>query len=620
MYSGSKEHASVEQGVAMEFFYLILLLGLVLGISILLYQLIQLRKKSLVILQEKNAHEQKLQEEQSRFDTLFVDTHIGMAILDLKGQFLRVNQPVKNLFGFTEEELLNLNYFDLISKNSAPDLNMHLSKLIAKQLKTYHTELKCLTKSGRSLWVMTTFTLIKNHNDQPKYFIMQIHDITLQKKAEEKLRHMAFHDTVTGLANRNAFEKFVTHNLVAARRHSQGFALLFLDLDRFKTINDTIGHEAGDTLLQIIAERLRNTVRDTDLVARLGGDEFIIVVTDIARSESAAVVAQKILDSVQRPIILKGQEIYITTSVGISLFPHDGQNIQTLMKNADLSLYRAKEHGRNNYEFYTLEMTSKAQEKLALQNTLGQALSKNEFTLHYQAKMNFKSRHITGVEAFLRWNNDQYGRVPIDEIINLAEETGLIIPLSQWINEAACKQLQKWHELGHSNLTISVNCSSRQLKHPAFLKELIEALEKSKIAPKFFEIEIKESAIMQDTEMALQMLYRLKEAGINIAIDDFGTGYWSLNNLKRLSVDRIKIDKSFIKNLTLDESSATITKAMIAMANKLKIVSVAEGVETKAQYEFLEREGCTEIQGYYLSKPLPADAMTKFLCEPSSVV
>ena len=334
------------------------------------------------------------------------------------------------------------------------------------------------------------------------------------------------------------------------------------------------------------------------------------------RTESVALIAQKILDTVIQAIIIKGQEIYITTSVGISLYPYDGQDMQTLMKNADLSLYRSKEHGRNNYQFYTAEMTGKAQERMALQNALGHALVKSEFILNYQPKMELATRAITGIEALLRWNNKEYGMIMPDQIIELAEETGLIIPVSDWILETACRQLKYWRENGYSSLSVAVNCSIRQFKQTTFADEVFNTITHVGIPANLLEIEVTEKIIMEDPENTLRMLYALKDLGVQIVIDDFGTGYWSLNNLRRLSVDKIKIDKSFIKQVATDETSASIISAIIAMVNKLGIKSVAEGVETKEQYDFLMREGCGEIQGYYVTQPLSDDAMTRFLKHP----
>lgn len=583
---------------------------------ILLQQTLNERKIAINNELEKRSIEIELQEQRTRFESIFDHTNVGIALLSLDGRVLRTNKSLCELLGYSEADMLSINFYYLIHPNDVNNLQINIQQLIDNKIKFYQSEQQCFRKNGETLWIMLTLSFIHNTINKPLYFILQVQNITLQKRAEERLRHMAYHDPLTGLANRNKLEQFINHILAVAKRHQQGFAVLFLDLDRFKNINDTIGHEAGDVLLQIVAERLRNAIRSTDMVARLGGDEFVLLVTDVKKTESVAIIAQKILENVLKVIMIKGQEIYLTTSIGISLYPFDGQNLQSLMKNADLALYRAKEHGRNNYQFYTLEMTSKAQEKLSLQSALGHAVIKNEFILHYQPKMEIKTRRITGIEALLRWKNKDYGTITPDEIISLAEETGLIIPVSDWVLKTACKQLKIWQNMGLSSLTMAVNCTSRLFKQVTFVDDLLTVITREGIPAQSLEIEITESMIMQEPENMLRVLYALKDLGVKIVIDDFGTGYWSLSNLRRLSVDKIKIDKSFIKQVTVDETSAAIVSAIIAMANKLNVISIAEGVETKEQYVFLAKEGCAEIQGYYLTQPLADELMTRFLQHP----
>lgn len=554
--------------------------------------------------------------QQGFFDAVFNYSHAGIGILSLDGQLVKVNQTLCQQFGYSADTLLSMNFFHLIHPDDFASLQNQIQQLIDSQMKIYHSEHQCYRKDNESIWVSITISLVHNQENKPEFFVVQVQNITLQKKAEERLRHMAYHDPLTGLANRNKLEQFINQILAQSRRHQESFALLFIDLDRFKNINDTIGHEAGDLLLQIIADRLKGAIRNTDLVARLGGDEFVIVVTDVHKSESVAVIAHKILESVMQAVVVKGQELYITTSIGISLYPFDGQNMQTLMKNADLALYRAKEHGKNNYQFYTMEMTSNAQERMSLQNALAHALMKDEFLLNYQPMMELKSRKITSVEAFLRWKNKEFGLITPDEIIELAEETGLIIPVSEWILRTACKDLKRWHQLGFTSLTVSVNCSARQFKQANLTNEILHILTETGVSPQSLELEVTEKIIMSDPENILRSLYALKDLGVKIAIDDFGTGYWSLNNLRRLSVDKIKIDKIFIKQMINDETSSDIVSAIIAMVTKLGIKSVAEGVETRDQYEFLMHEGCSEIQGYYLTQPMPEESMALYLKHP----
>lgn len=566
--------------------------------------------------QERYGLEIKLREEKNRFEILFEASNAGIALLNLDGRLFRVNKAMCELLGYSATEMLAMNFYYLVHPGDLNDLQIRIQEMIDKKVNAYQSEQQCFRKNGEIVWTLSTLILIRDDLGKPIYFILQVHNISLQKQAEERLSHMAYHDPLTGLANRNKLEQFLHHILASSRRHQQEFALLFLDLDRFKNINDTIGHEAGDMLLQVIADRLRNNVRNTDMVARLGGDEFVLLITDVKKVESVAVIAQKVLESILKVVVIKGQEIYTTTSIGISLFPYDGQTMQILMKNADLALYRAKEHGRNNYQFYTSEMTGKAREKMSLQNALGHALAKNEFFLHYQPMLDLKTRRITGVEALLRWKNKEFGFITPDEIIALAEETGLIILVSEWIMKTACEQLKVWHDMGFSGLTLAINCSLRQFKQASFVKSVLSTVTDARLSPQYLEVEVTEKTILQDPETTLRALYSLKDLGVQVAIDDFGIGYWSLNNLRRLSVDKIKIDKSFIKQVTVDETSTTITRAIIAMVNKLGIKSIAEGVETREQYEFLAKEECTEIQGYYLTQPLSDEGMTRFLKHP----
>lgn len=597
--------------------YLILIF--IAGIFVLLLsqkQLLDAKKKTNELLYTQHFFKKKFLEQKNRFETIFHQSSIGIALLNSDGYFIKVNESFCLLFGYDSDELLKMSFYALFNGTEIGNVRIHVQGLLDNKIETYRAEQRCIRKNGETLWVSFTLYLTHNKKGKHRHFIFQTQDITLQKNAEERLRHMAYHDALTGLANRNKLEQFIDNMLATARRHQQGFALLFLDLDRFKNVNDTIGHEAGDRVLQIIGDRLIRSVRSNDIVARLGGDEFILLVTDVKSSNAVAVIAQKILNTVLKVMMINGHEIYITVSIGISVYPFDGENMQDLMKHADLALYRAKDHGYNNYQFYTNEMTNKAKQKMLLQNALGHALVKNEFLLNYQPKMNLSTRSITGIEAFIRWKNTKYKMITPREMINLAEETGLIIPVSEWVLKTACLQLKTWHALGLTSLTMAVNCSARQLKQVAFVTKLGNMIDENHLLPSMIELEVTETMIMQDIENMLRVLYSLKDLGIKITIDDFGTGYWSLSNLRRISVDKIKIDSSFIRQITLDESCAALTKAIIAMVNKLGLTSIAEGVETKEQYDFLAQEGCKEIQGYYLTKPLPEDAMTEFLKHP----
>jgi len=593
-----------------------ILISVLVGMSVLLWQLFPFIRQ--ILRSEKKLLEANLQikESESRFRSAFDHAAIGMALISLQGKFLRVNQSLCHILGYSEKELLTIDPSEIIHLEDIKNNKLFIDDMLEGKIKTYQLVQRYFHKNGETVWISISMSLVTATYNEPIYFIAQLQNITSEKKAEEQLRHLAYHDALTGSFNRNSLEQKMQEVLSNARRHENGFSIAFLDLDRFKNINDTIGHDAGDMLLQIVTQRLKNTVRNTDALARLGGDEFLIVLNELNKVDEITSVVRKIIANLQQKIIIKGHELYITTSIGISVYPYDGNDVQTLMKNADLALYRAKELGRNNYQFCTPEMTAKAQQKMARQNAIIHALAKNEFQLYFQPKLDLANQIISGVEALLRWHNPEYSNINAIEIIHLAEETGLIIALNEWVLKTACEQVTKWHNAGFLRLNLAVNLSARQFRQANFIESLMCVLEKTGFPPECLELEITETLIMQDPEYILNMLHLLKEKGICIAIDDFGTGYSSLDYLRRFSIDKIKIDPKFIRTITTDSASVSVISAMIAMANKLGIDTVAEGVETREQYEFLLRENCTEIQGYYLSQPVDADAMSKFLKNP----
>jgi diguanylate cyclase (GGDEF)-like protein len=427
------------------------------------------------------------------------------------------------------------------------------------------------------------------------------------------LAEMAYQDPLTGLANRHKFEEYVKELLAKASRYGGKFALIMIDLDHFKNINDTIGHDAGDYLLQIVAERLKGAVRDTDLIARLGGDEFALVISELRKLDEVVSIAKKILTALLAPILIKNHEFYVTTSIGISVYPDDGKELKKLLKNADLALYRAKEMGRNRYEFCTPEMMSRAHEKMIKHQALASAFSQEEFSIYYLPTLDLSQKKIVGVEALLRWNNNDYKSISTDEIISLSEETGLILPLGDWILNTACEQVKLWHDAGYSPLTLAINISPRQLMQPDFITSIMNIFQEKNFPPTCVELEITEKMVLKDPDNTLNILQALKAQGVQISIDDFGTGYSSLEYLKNCNINKIKIDRTLIQRIERDETSCAVISAIIAMAKKLNIKIVAEGVETKAQYDFLVREGCTEVQGYIVNTPLSSSDMKKFL-------
>lgn len=434
-----------------------------------------------------------------------------------------------------------------------------------------------------------------------------------RKQAAETIRHLAYHDSLTSLPNRMLFRDRFLHALALAHRKKEMLAMLFLDLDRFKKINDTLGHAAGDRLLQAVAERLKKTLREGDTIARLGGDEFMILLSGVKAVEDAAKVAEKILYAIRPSFRIDGHELHITTSIGISLYPYDGQDTDTLVKNADIALYRAKEYGRNNYQLYTAAMNARAFEQLALENSLRRALEREELFLMYQPLIDLKTRTISGLEALVRWQSPNGQIHPPDTFIPLAEDTGLIVPMGEWIFNTACRQIKLWQSQGLEIYPVAVNLSARQFQQQNLIGEISKALEEHQVEPQYLAIELTESTILKNADLAIDTLREFKLMGIQISIDDFGTGYSSLSYLKRFPVDALKIDRSFVNDCIENADDAAIVSAIISMAHSLKLQVVAEGVETGSQLEFLRTQNCDKMQGYLISPPMAASQFATFL-------
>lgn len=444
-------------------------------------------------------------------------------------------------------------------------------------------------------------------------------DISVRKDMEARLAHLANHDPLTGLPNRNLLADRLGQALISAARHGRAAGALFLDLDRFKVINDSLGHSAGDRLLKAVAERLQDGVREGDTVARLGGDEFVMILDDMAQPQDAALVAQKILESFVQPFHVEipeaggAQEFFFTTSIGISLYPSDGEDVDTLLKNADTAMYRAKERGGNSYQFFTPEMDLRARKRLSLESALRNALERREFVLHYQPQIDLATQNVIGAEALLRWNHPEQGLIAPADFIPLLEETGLIVPVGEWVLREACAQATAWRQAGLPPLRMAVNLSARQLRHERFADTVATALADTGMDPDGLELEITESAVMQQVEACLETLRQIHALGVQISMDDFGTGYSSLSHLKLLPIDTVKIDRSFVRDIPADENDAAIVQAIIVLAHTLRLNVIAEGVETQEQLEFLRAHSCDAMQGYLFSRPLPADEITSLL-------
>jgi diguanylate cyclase (GGDEF)-like protein len=447
-----------------------------------------------------------------------------------------------------------------------------------------------------------------------KTLIRSIRFAIERKRMERKLHSLVHYDSLTGLPNRQLLLDRLTQAIAQATRQETLVGLLLLDLDRFKLVNDTLGHEFGDKLLTEVSQRVNDCIRDSDTLARLGGDEFVVVLNGINGAQDAAKVAKKIIDRLSKPIVIEGHEVFATTSIGISLFPNDGMDKNALITNADLAMYRAKEEGRNHFQFYTYGMNATTVEKLTLENDLRRAIERDELLLHFQPQIRLPDRRIVGVEALVRWQHPELGLIPPARFIPIAEETGLIVPIGQWVLRQSCAQAKAWLDSGLPPVVVSVNMSSRQFHQEDMLATVTDALEESGLSADQLALEITESSLMLKPDDAVATLCLLHNMGVGIAIDDFGTGYSSLGHLKRFPLQSLKIDRSFINEVTENPEDAAIVRAILAMAHSLKLKVVAEGVELEKQLEFLDDAGCDEIQGFFISKPVLADEIAeKFL-------
>jgi diguanylate cyclase (GGDEF)-like protein len=446
------------------------------------------------------------------------------------------------------------------------------------------------------------------------------------RESETKLKHaqrveyLAYHDGLTGLPNRSLFSKTLSQSISEAHRYGRRLAVAFLDLDRFKQINDTLGHEAGDQLLKEVATRLKGCVRDSDTVARLGGDEFVVLLPQLEDEKYAAIVAEKILAAAARPFTLMGQEFRVTASIGISTYPQDGLDEQTLTKNADIAMYQAKAEGKNNFQFYSDKLNANSLERLTLESSLRHALERNEFRLHYQAKRDIASGRVTGMEALLRWEHPDLGTVAPMQFIPAAEETGLIVPIGKWVLKTVCLQSIAWQAQGLPALSIAVNMTARQFLDEQLINDVASILTETGMAPQFLEIELNESLLIHDVENTMRILTGLKALGVRIAVDDFGTGYSSLAMLQRFPLDTIKIDRSLMRDFLGTQDDTGLADAIIAMGKSLSLTVVAQGVETKEQADHLRAHACDELQGFYFKRPLPVDEFTQLLRDQATEI
>lgn len=540
---------------------------------------------------------------------------IGISHVDTDGRFIHVNRQLCEMMGYSKEEFLKLTVKQ-ISHPDDEDLTDEVrNKIHSGEIDSFNMEKRYICKDGSAIWVSLTIAVKRRPDGELSHDISVVEDISARKEAEDRVQYLATHDKMTNLPNRLLFSELLNHAIESSIRTKRKIAVLFIDLDRFKHINDSLGHEAGDILLIEMAKRLKQCLRASDVVARLGGDEFVVLLEDISDKSQVSVVARNILGAVIKPMEIMGQECRVTASVGVCMCPDNAEDEQSVMKKADIAMYLAKEKGKNNYQFYSDDIKSHSIEKLALEANVRRALEHNEFEIHYQAKVNVKKGKINGVEALLRWNNKELGLVSPAQFIPLTEEMGLIVPIGKWVLKTVCEQNLAWQKQGLTPVCISVNLSPSQFSDPELVPFIEKLLKTTGMAGELLELEVTENMVMYNTEKVIIKLKELKALGLKIAIDNFGTGYSTLSQLKNFPVDTLKVDRSFIGAIPTSEDDRAITKAIISMGNTLGLTVVAEGVETKEQQEFLSQNSCDEIQGFLISKPAVPEEFADLLRE-----
>ncbi|MES2606165.1 MAG: EAL domain-containing protein [Pseudomonadota bacterium] len=538
---------------------------------------------------------------------------IGISHVGRGGRFIHVNSKMCEMLGYSREELLELTAKQISHPDDINVTDAIRDQMLSGAIDHFKVEKRYLRKDGSTIWVALTAATKRGSGGEPLHDVSVVEDITARKEAEVRVQYLATHDEMTGLPNRTLFSQLLKNAVEFGVRYERNFAVLFIDLDRFKQINDSLGHEAGDILLKEMARRFRACLRSSDIVARLGGDEFVVLVQEVSSDNQVTVIARNLLSAAMKPVEIMEQECRVTASIGIAMCPRDGSDDLTIMKSADIAMYLAKEEGKNNFQFYSDKIHSGAIEKMALETQLRHALERHEFEIHYQAKVLIETGAIRGVEALLRWNNALLGSVSPAQFIPIAEELGSIIAIGRWVLMQSCVQNVAWQQQGLPPVCVSVNLSPRQFSDPDLVSYIAEVIAKTGIAPQLLELEITERMVMHNAERAVKILREIKALGVKIAIDDFGTGYSSLAQLKSFPVDTLKVDRSFIRELETNEEDRAITQAIITMSKTLGLNVVAEGVENAEQQSFLKTQGCDEIQGYFFSKPLSNDNFVTLL-------
>lgn len=553
---------------------------------------------------------QELLESQSRYQAVVKQTSEGLVLIDANSkQIMEANEAFCHLLNYTQSEIVKLTIYDLSSLNSTE--TNHLFETLLGKKDNLFLEYILTKKDGSLIETEVNVSLITYR--QKNIFCLSVRDITERKLTENLLHYQAFYDSLTNIPNRAFLNTKINEILEQSKENSLLFAVIFMDLDRFKVINDTLGHNIGDQLLQSCAQRIKNCLEKEDLIARWGGDEFIIIIPNFDNLEKVTQIANQILAIVKTPFQIENHQFYISSSMGIALYPQDGTNQDTLIKNADIALYQAKDKGRNNYQFYRPKMNEEASELLLLEGYLHKALANNELLLYYQPQINLNTGKIYGLEALIRWKHPELGLISPAKFIPLAEETGLILSIGEWVLKTACAQNKAWQKAGLPPVKISVNISPLQFQQTNLLEIINNILVETELESHWLELEITESSLMHNIDFAISLLGNIVKIGVNISMDDFGTGYSSLSYLKKFPFNTIKIDQSFVRDLKENSPDLGIIEAVVALGRNFNLNVIAEGVEKEYQLNILKKIGCHLIQGYLFSKPLPLEEATKFL-------
>ncbi|AST08091.1 GGDEF domain-containing protein [Anoxybacillus flavithermus] len=544
--------------------------------------------------------------------TIIQEADEGMIVTDSEGHILLANPAFETVTGYTQEEVLG-------KKPNILRSGLHDRKFYENMWETirdhgvWKGEIWNKRKNGELFVEWLTIKAVYDVAGNPTHYVAIFSDVTQHKRTMEQLARLSNYDLLTNVPNRQLFTKRLQHLLDTARRYNQQLAILFLDLDRFKYINDELGHYSGDILLQKVANRLKKLLRTKDTLARIGGDEFVVILPKLKDIQEAVSIAEQMIESLQAPFLLHHKDIYISASIGISMYPNDGDDGEMLLRRADRAMQKAKESGRNRFELYTAKLDYQS-EVVTLENYLRKAIERNELFVCYQPIVNMKTKKIEALEALMRWKQPNIGFVSPAQFIPLAEETGLIVPMTKWLCEQACVHIKAIHQFA-PHVKIGINISAVHFQQDDFVQQLSTIVKKHDVHPRFFKLELTESTIMPNAEESVQKLVQLKQCGFKLAIDDFGTGFSSLSYLHRFPIDILKIDQSFIRRLSLYSDDATIVSTIIMMAHHLHLSVVAEGVETEQQYEFLNKQQCDMAQGYYIAKPMPIDEVQQFVQE-----